>query len=144
LGLHCRSGEQSVEEAVGRALAVGAGCLLVFGGWDRDRHLLQVPLDLEELGSGGVLGGVEVTACAGHAVLALFEEGTGAVAVSEVVVLPGLAGRGGAGGDRVPVDQDLNGADVPLEARLGLGRNPVSAGRFYRKCDLGTSLERRT
>jgi hypothetical protein len=35
--------------------------------------------------------------------------------VAEVVVLPGLAGRGGAGGDGVTVDEDLDGADVAGE-----------------------------
>jgi len=35
--------------------------------------------------------------------------------VAEVVVLPRLAGRGGAGGDRVAVDEDLDGADVAGE-----------------------------
>ena len=34
--------------------------------------------------------GVEVASCAGHPVWALLEEGVGAVAVAEVVVLPGL------------------------------------------------------
>jgi hypothetical protein len=32
--------------------------------------------------------------------------------VAEIVVLPGLAGRSGAGGNRVAVDEDLNSADV--------------------------------
>jgi len=35
--------------------------------------------------------------------------------VAEVVVLPGLAGCGGAGGDSVAVDEDLDGADVAGE-----------------------------
>lgn len=61
------------------------------------------------------LWGVEVAANASHAVLALFEERVGAVAVSEVVVLPGLAGCSSAGGDRVAVDEDLDGAYVAGE-----------------------------
>ncbi|MBC9731140.1 hypothetical protein [Streptomyces sp. TRM68367] len=35
--------------------------------------------------------------------------------MTEVVVLPGLPADGGAGGDRVPVDEDFDGADVALE-----------------------------
>jgi hypothetical protein len=54
--------------------------------------------------------------------LALLEEGVSAVAVAEVVVLPGLAGRGGTGGDSVAVDEDLDGADVAGEvARVVVG-----------------------
>jgi hypothetical protein len=73
---------------------------------------LQVVLGLEELGLGGALRGVEVAAGAGHAVWALLEEAVGAPAVPEVVVLPGLAARSGAGGDGVAVDEDLDGAQV--------------------------------
>ena len=89
--------------------------MFVLGERDRNGHLLQVASGFEELGSRESFGGVEVAAGAGHAVLALFEEGVGAVAVSEVVVLPGLAGRGGAGGDRVAVNEDLDGAYVAGE-----------------------------
>ena len=46
---------------------------------------------------------------------ALLEERVGAKAVAEVVVLPGLAPGGGAGGDSVAVDEDLDGADVAGE-----------------------------
>lgn len=49
---------------------------------------------------------VHVAAGACHAVPALFEEGVGAVPMSQVVVLPGLAGGCGTGGD------SLYGADV--------------------------------
>jgi hypothetical protein len=45
----------------------------------------------------------------------LLEEGVGAVAVPKVVVLPWLTGRCGAGGDGVPVDEDLDRAEVAFE-----------------------------
>jgi hypothetical protein len=48
-------------------------------------------------------------------VLALLEERVGAVAVSQVVVLPGLASGCGAAGDGVAVDEELDGADVAGE-----------------------------
>jgi hypothetical protein len=52
---------------------------------------------------------------------ALFEEGVVAVAVAEVVVLPRLA-VGGAGGDGITVDEDLDGAHVAGEvARVAVG-----------------------
>jgi hypothetical protein len=48
-------------------------------------------------------------------VLALLEEGVGAAAVAEVEVLPRFAVGGAAGGDRVAVDEDFDGAHVPRE-----------------------------
>jgi hypothetical protein len=45
----------------------------------------------------------------------LLEEGAGAQPVAEVVVLPGLACCGGTGGDGGPVEEDLDGAQVPGE-----------------------------
>jgi hypothetical protein len=54
----------------------------------------------------------------------------GAVAVAEVVVLPGLADGGRAGGDGVPVEQDLDSADVAGEVP-GLGVR--LGGRAYRR-----------
>jgi hypothetical protein len=71
---------------------------------------------------GGVLGGVEVAAGAGHAVRALLEEAVGAPAVAQVVVLPWLAVSCSAGGDGVTVKEDLDGADVAGEvAGVGVG-----------------------
>jgi hypothetical protein len=46
---------------------------------------------------------------------ALLEEGVAAVPVAEVVVLPWLPGRCGSVLGGVPVDEDLDGADVALE-----------------------------
>ncbi|MGW3719116.1 hypothetical protein ACWD8L_18585 [Streptomyces sp. NPDC005133] len=47
--------------------------------------------------------------------LTLFDEAAVAVAVDEVVVLPGLAARGCAGGDGVPVDKKFAGAQLAGE-----------------------------
>ena len=66
---------------------------------------------------------------------ALLEERVGAKAVAEVVVLPGLAGRGGAGGDSVAVDEDLDGADVAGEVP-GVVVGPGER----RRADLGVEL----
>lgn len=94
----------------------------VVGERDGCEHALEVVLGFQQLGLAGVLGDVEVASCARHPVRALLEEGVGAVAVAEVVVLPGLPVRGGAGGDGVPVEQDLDGADVAGEVPgLGIG-----------------------
>ncbi|GHA65065.1 hypothetical protein GCM10010372_76030 [Streptomyces tauricus] len=85
--------------------------------------------EFAELGHCGVLRRVEVAACASHAVLALLEEGVAAIAVSEVVVLPGFVSRGGAGGDGVAIDHDLNGAHVALEiAGFGVGTDSSALG----------------
>ena len=59
---------------------------------------------------------------------ALLEEGVGAVPVPEVVVLPRLAGRGGSGRDRVPVDEDFDGPDVAGEVP-GVGVGPGQRAR---------------
>jgi hypothetical protein len=53
------------------------------------------------LGFAGVFRGVEVAAGASDSVLALLEEAVAAPAVSEVVMLPWLAGGGGAGDDGI-------------------------------------------
>src|SRR5260370_41797023 len=66
-------------------------------------------------GLAGVFRGVEVAFRAGHAVRALLEEGVGAQPVAEVVVLPGLSAGRGARGDRVAVEEDLDGAHVAGE-----------------------------
>ena len=111
------------------------GRALVVGERDGGEHPLQVVLGLEQLGLGGAFGGVEVAAGAGHPVLALLEEAVAAPAVPEVVVLPGLAVAGRAGGDGVAVDQDLDGAEVAGEV-AGLG---VGLGQRVR-ADLGVVL----
>ncbi len=46
---------------------------------------------------------------------ALLEEGVAAESVAEVVVLPRLTSGGSAGGRRVAVDEDFDGADVAGE-----------------------------
>ena len=81
------------------------------------------------------LRGVEVAAGAGHPVRALLEEAVGAVAVAQVVVLPGLARGRGAGGDRVAVDEHLDGAHVAGEV-AGVGVGPGQRVRG----DLGVVL----
>lgn len=60
----------------------------------------------------GLLGQVEGAAGAGEPVRALGEEVVGAVAFAEVVVLPRLPGRGGAGQDGLAVDEDFDGKPV--------------------------------
>ena len=55
--------------------------------------------------------------------------------MAEVVVLPGLAGGGGAGGDGVAVDEDLDGAHVAGEV-AGVGVGPGQRVRG----DLGVVL----
>ena len=69
---------------------------------------------------------------------ALLKECVGAVAVSEVVVLPGLAVGGLTGADGVAVDEDLDGANVAGEVSgvvVGLGQGV--------RGDLGVVLGRR-
>lgn len=68
-------------------------------------HLVDAVLDGQELTAGGVFGEVERSACAGQAVGALGEEVVAAVALAQVVVLPGLfAASGGFGEDGLAVD----------------------------------------
>ena len=91
----------------------------------RPEHALEVAAGLEQLGFGGVFRGIEIATGASHPVRALLEEAVGAPAVAEVVVLPGFAGGGCAGGDRVAVEEDLDGADVAGEVSgfgVGLGQ----------------------
>jgi hypothetical protein len=76
------------------------------------QHLLDAFLDRQQLPGVGLLGQVEGTTGAGQAVRAFGEEVVGAVAVAQVVVLPGLSVGGGAGQDALAVDEDLDGADV--------------------------------
>ena len=71
---------------------------------------------------GGVLRQIEVAAGARHPVRALLEEAVGAVAMTEIEVLP----RGTAGGsttlDALAIDQNFNRAYVAGEvARIGVG-----------------------
>jgi hypothetical protein len=62
---------------------------------------------------------------------ALLEEAVGAVSVAEVVVLPRLAGRGGAGGDGVAVEENLDGADIASEVPgVGVGLGQGVRGDF--------------
>jgi hypothetical protein len=89
-------------------LAVVDGCLFVVGEGDIGAHALQVGFGFEQVGLGGVFGDVKVAAGAGHPVGALLEERVAAVAMSQVIVLPGLA----ASGDGVAVDEDFDGAQV--------------------------------
>ena len=127
---------EPVQQPVEGGAAVVDGGLLVPGERDHRPHLLQVLLSFEELGLAGVLRGVEVAPGAGHAVRALLEEGVGAVAVAEVVVLPGLAGRRGAGGDGVAVDEDLDGPHIAGEvARVVVG--PGQRGGADLRVELG-------
>jgi hypothetical protein len=61
----------------------------------------------------------------------LLEEGVAAVAVSQVVVLPGFVGCGGAGGDGVAVDEDFDGAEVAGEvAGVAVGLGQGGGGEF--------------
>ncbi|MET9142258.1 hypothetical protein [Streptomyces sp. NPDC004042] len=101
-----RSGDigQAREELVQGGPAVIVGQAFVVGQRDGDEHALEIAFGLKDLTLGGALRGGEVALGARHAVLALLEEGAGAVAVAEVVVLPRLTGCGGAGNDRVAVD----------------------------------------
>jgi len=58
-------------------------------------------------------------------VAALLEEVVGAVAVTEVEVLPGLALSRGAGPNRVAIDEDLDGSYVARKVTgvlVGLGQ----------------------
>ncbi len=71
-------------------------------------HPLQPVLGFEQLRLRGLFGEVEVAAGARHPVRALLEEAVAAVAVPEVVELERAAGTGGAVGDRVAVEQDLD------------------------------------
>jgi hypothetical protein len=74
-------------------------------------------------------------------VRALLEEGVGAQPVAQVVVLPGLAGRCGAGCDRVAVEEDLDGADVAGEVPgFGVGlaervRGDLLVDRYVEQAD---------
>jgi len=88
---------------------------LVVGEGDGGEHALQVVLGLQQQRLGGVFGRVEVALGAGHPVRALLEEGVAAVPVPEVVVLPWLPGGRGPVLGGLPIDEDLDGADVALE-----------------------------
>jgi hypothetical protein len=116
-------------------VSVVDGGAFVVGERDAGEHALQVAAGFEQLGFGGVFRGVEIATGASHSVRALFEEAVGAPAVAEVVVLPGLAGGGCAGGDGVAVDEDLDDADVAGEVSgLGIGLGQCVRG------DLGVML----
>src|SRR5207237_7458563 len=111
---------------------------LVIRQSDLGKHPLQVALGLEELCFGGILWHVEVAARASHPMRALFEEAVRTQTVTQVKVLPWSPRRGGAAGDRVSVDEHLDGPDVASEIAgvvVGLGqrgrRNPgVVLSRF--------------
>lgn len=86
-------------------LTVVHGGAFVVGERDGSEHALHILLGLERLGVRAALGRVEAALGAGH-------------------VGPRLADGGGARGDSVRVDEDLDGADVPPELAgisVGLG-----------------------
>ncbi|MFJ8027966.1 hypothetical protein [Streptomyces sp. NPDC096311] len=101
------------------------GFAFVVGEVELFEHLVDAVSHGQELSAGGLLGEVERAACAGQPVGALGEEVVAAVALAQVVVLPGLfAACGGSGEDGLAVDEDLDGADVAGEV-VGL---PVGGG----------------
>ena len=103
-------------------MSVVDGGAFVVGERDGGEHALQVAAGLEQLGFAGFLRSVEIATGAGHPVLTLLEEAVAAPAVTQIVVLPWLAGGGGAGGDGVTVEEHLDGAHVAGEvAGLGVG-----------------------
>ncbi|MFI7423730.1 hypothetical protein [Nonomuraea sp. NPDC049684] len=123
------------EQPVQGSLAVVDRGAFVVGEGDGGKHVLQVVLGLQQQRLGGVLRGVEVAFGAGHPVLALLEEGVVAEPVSQVGVLPRLAGGRGPVLDGFPVDQDLDGSDVAFEvARVAVGPGQCVRG------DLGVVL----
>jgi hypothetical protein len=116
---------EPIEQCGDGGVSVVDGGAFVVGERDAGEHALQVVAGLEQLGFGGVFGGVEIATGASYSVRALFEEAVGAPAVAEVVVLPGFSGSGCAGCGGVAVDEDLDGADVAGEVSgfgVGLGQ----------------------
>ena len=67
-------------------------CLVLRQG-NKFEHMHEIGLPLNKLLFQGVLGSVERTASAGHAVRALCPEGIRAKSVTEVVIFPGLTPR---------------------------------------------------
>ena len=113
------------EQAIDGGLTVLDCGALVVREWDLNEHALQVCLRLEQLNLRRVLWQVEVAPSTGHPVAALLEEVVGAVAVTEVEVLPGLALSRGAGPNRVAIDEDLDGSYVARKVTgvlVGLGQ----------------------
>jgi hypothetical protein len=113
------------EQAIDGGLTVLDCGALVVGEWDLNEHPLEVRLCLEQLDLRGVLWQVEVAPSTGHPVAALLEEIVGAVAVTEVEVLPGLALSRSAGTDRLAIDENLDRSDVACEVTgviIGLGQ----------------------
>ncbi|MER5826166.1 hypothetical protein ABT086_28870 [Streptomyces mirabilis] len=109
---------------VGEAFGKGCDCFavafesiaFVVGEIELFEHLVDAVLHGQKLAAGGLFGDVERAACAGQPVGALGEEVVAAVALAQVVVLPGLfSAGGGAGEDGFAVDEDLDGADVAGE-----------------------------
>jgi len=93
----CGDVGQPLQELVERCLTVVDGGLFLVGEWDVGEHPLQVVPGLQELALAAGLGGVEIATGACHSVGALLEEGVGAVAVAEVIVLPRFSGCCGTG-----------------------------------------------
>src|SRR5437899_12714455 len=113
------------EQAIDGGLTVLDCGALVVREWDLSEHPLEVRLCLEQLDLRGVLWQVEVAPSTGHPVAALLEEIVGAVAVTEVEVLPGLALSRSARTDRLAIDEDLDSPDVACEVTgvfIGLGQ----------------------
>jgi hypothetical protein len=104
-----RSGDvgEAPEQAIDGGLTILDCGALVVREWDLNEHPLEVCLRLEQLNMGGVLWQVEVAPGTRHPVAALLEEVVGAIAVTEVEVLPGLALSGGARADRLAIDENL-------------------------------------
>ena len=107
----CESFGESGESLV---VALEGGAFVV-GEVDGFEHPVDAVLDGQHLAGAALFREVERTAGAGQPVGAFGEEVVGAVALAEVVVLPGLTVRGGAGQDGVAVDQDFDGAQVAGE-----------------------------
>ncbi|MCF2435931.1 hypothetical protein LV779_21960 [Streptomyces thinghirensis] len=92
------------------------GLAFVVGEVELFEHLIDAVSHSQELSSAGLLGDVERAARAGQSVGALGQEVVAAVALAQVVVLPGLfSAGGGSGEDGFAVDQDLDGAHVAGE-----------------------------
>ncbi len=126
---------QAVDQPLDGVLVAFDRGTLMLGERDLDEHSLQTVLRFEELRLAGSLGEIEVTPGAGHPVWALLEEGVGAVAVPEVVILKRVAGAGGAGRDRVAVEENLDRAHVAREVPgvgIGLGEGDRGDPRVVR------------
>src|SRR5439155_27192476 len=112
------------DECGDRVAVAFEGGAFVVGEVELLKHRVDSFFDGQELASMAGFGQVERAPGTGEPVRAFGEEVVAAVALAQVVVLPGLtAAGGGAGEDDVAVDENLDGAHVAGEVvGLAVGR----------------------